>query len=97
MHDSGGETPVARDRDSPRDVSGRPPGALAAAASGAGRPSPWPTFIHKREGWQAYGLPGGRAAGFRGQKVAQHNGGKILPSTAEQDGQINPDNRLRVI
>ena len=59
--------------------------------------SPWPTFIHKREGWQAYGLPGGRDAGFRGQKVAQYNGGKILPSAAEQDGQIDPDNRRRVI
>jgi sarcosine oxidase len=59
--------------------------------------SPWPTFIHKREGWQAYGLPGGRDAGFRGQKVAQYNGGKILPSAAEQDGQINQDNRRRVI
>jgi sarcosine oxidase len=59
--------------------------------------SPWPTFIHKREGWQAYGLPGGRDAEFRGQKVAEYNGGKILPSAAEQDGQINPDNRQRVI
>ncbi|PTT70789.1 FAD-dependent oxidoreductase [Arthrobacter sp. HMWF013] len=60
-------------------------------------PDTWPTFIHKREGWQAYGLPGGRDAGFRGQKVAQYNGGKILPSAADQDGQINPDNRRRVI
>jgi sarcosine oxidase len=59
--------------------------------------SPWPTFIHKREGWQAYGLPGGRDAGFRGQKVAEYNGGKVLPSAAEQDGQISPDNRRRVI
>ncbi|MFF2318412.1 FAD-dependent oxidoreductase [Arthrobacter sp. NPDC058097] len=59
--------------------------------------SPWPTFIHKRAGWQAYGLPGGRDAGFRGQKVAEYNGGKILPSAADQDGQINPDNRRRVI
>jgi sarcosine oxidase len=59
--------------------------------------SPWPTFIHKRAGWQAYGLPGGRDARFRGQKVAEYNGGKILPSAAEQDGQINPDNRRRVI
>jgi sarcosine oxidase len=67
-------------------------------ADGADRDaSPWPTFIHKREGWQAYGLPGGRDAGFRGQKIAQYNGGKILPSAAEQDGQINPDNRRRVI
>jgi sarcosine oxidase len=60
-------------------------------------PSTWPTFIHKREGWQAYGLPGGRDAGFRGQKVAEYNGGKILPSAAEQDGKISPDNRRRVI
>lgn len=60
-------------------------------------PSTWPTFIHKREGWQAYGLPGGRDAGFRGQKVAEYNGGKILPSAAEQDGRISPDNRQRVI
>lgn len=59
--------------------------------------SPWPTFIHKRAGWQAYGLPGGRDAGFRGQKVAEYNGGKILPSAAEQDGQIDPMNRRRVI
>jgi sarcosine oxidase len=59
--------------------------------------SPWPTFIHKREAWQAYGLPGGRDAGFRGQKVAEYNGGKVLPSAAEQDGQINPYNRRRVI
>ncbi|YCH09059.1 FAD-dependent oxidoreductase [Arthrobacter sp. alpha11c] len=59
--------------------------------------SPWPTFIHKREGWQAYGLPGGRDAGFRGQKVAEYNGGKVLPSAADQDGQIHPANRRRVI
>lgn len=59
--------------------------------------SPWPTFIHKREGWQAYGLPGGRDAGFRGQKVAEYNGGKILPSAAHQDGQIDPSNLRRVI
>ncbi|RWW91513.1 FAD-dependent oxidoreductase [Paenarthrobacter ureafaciens] len=57
----------------------------------------WPTFIHKREGWQAYGLPGGRDAGFRGQKVAEYNGGKILPSAADQDGLIDPANRRRVI
>ncbi|MFP3579000.1 FAD-dependent oxidoreductase [Arthrobacter sp. fls2-241-R2A-200] len=59
--------------------------------------APWPTFIHKREGWQAYGLPGGRDAGFRGQKVAEYNGGKILPSAAAQDGIIDPANRRGVI
>ncbi|MBT8163824.1 MULTISPECIES: FAD-dependent oxidoreductase [Arthrobacter] len=60
-------------------------------------PASWPTFIHKREGFQAYGLPGGRDAGFRGQKVAEYNGGKVLPSAAEQDGQIDPANRRRVV
>ena len=60
-------------------------------------PATWPTFIHKREGWQAYGLPGGRDAGFRGQKVAEYNGGKILPSAADQDGRISAENRRRVI
>ena len=57
----------------------------------------WPTFIHKRPAWQAYGLPGGRDADFRGQKVAEYNGGKVLPSAAEQDGLIDPANRARVI
>ena len=60
-------------------------------------PSTWPTFIHKREGWQSYGLPGGRDADFRGQKVAEYNGGKILPSAANQDGLIDAANRRRVI
>ena len=60
-------------------------------------PATWPTFIHKREGWQAYGLPGGRDAGFRGQKVAEYNGGKILPSAADQDGLISAENRRRVM
>jgi sarcosine oxidase len=59
--------------------------------------SAWPTFIHKRESWQAYGLPGGRDAGFHGQKIAEFNGGKILPSAAAQDGVIDPANRRRVI
>ncbi|VXB42850.1 Sarcosine oxidase [Arthrobacter sp. 9V] len=59
--------------------------------------SPWPTFIHKRAGWEAYGLPGGRDAGFRGQKVAEYNGGKVLPSAAYQDGLIDPVNRRRVV
>lgn len=58
---------------------------------------PWPTFIHKRPGMQAYGLPGGRDAGFLGQKVAEYNGGKHLPSAAEQDGRVDPDNRRRLI
>lgn len=54
---------------------------------------PWPTFIHKREGIQTYGLPGGRDAEWRGQKVAEYNGGKIMPSASSQDGLIDPANR----
>ena len=64
---------------------------------GAQPAGPWPTFIHKSEPIQIYGLPGGRDAGFRGQKVAEYNGGKVLPSAAEQDGQIDPANRERVV
>ena len=37
--------------------------------------SAWPTFIHKSAEIQVYGLPGGRDAGFAGQKVAEYNGG----------------------
>lgn len=57
----------------------------------------WPTFIHKREGIQTYGLPGGRDADWRGQKVAEYNGGKIMPSASSQDGVVDPANRRRVI
>lgn len=57
----------------------------------------WPTFIHKRREWQSYGLPGGRDAGFRGQKIAQFNGGKVIPSAADQDGLVDPENRRRVV
>ncbi|MDN4609915.1 FAD-dependent oxidoreductase [Arthrobacter burdickii] len=57
---------------------------------------PWPTFIHKAADMQVYGLPGGRDADFSGQKVAEFNGGKALPSAARQDGVIDPANRRRV-
>ena len=56
----------------------------------------WPTFIHKAADIQAYGLPGGRDAGFAGQKVAQYNGGPLIPSAAEQTGVVDPANRERV-
>ncbi|WP_104181908.1 FAD-dependent oxidoreductase [Arthrobacter sp. B0490] len=58
---------------------------------------PWPTFIHKSADLQTYGLPGGRDAGFAGQKVAEYNGGGIIPSAAEQTGTVDPRNRLRVV
>ncbi len=57
----------------------------------------WPTFIHKRADIQVYGLPGGRDAGFAGQKVAEYNGGRSLPSAAEQTGEVDPANRGRVV
>lgn len=57
----------------------------------------WPTFIHKSAAIQAYGLPGGRDAGFAGQKVAEYNGGGRIPSAAEQSGLVDPDNRRRVV
>lgn len=61
-------------------------------ASGA-----WPTFIHKTAGIQAYGLPGGRDAGFAGQKVAEYNGGPRIRSAADQTGKVDPANRDRVV
>lgn len=57
----------------------------------------WPTFIHKTDAIQTYSLPGGRDAEFRGQKLAEYAVGKALPSAYEQDGQIDPANRERLI
>jgi sarcosine oxidase len=57
----------------------------------------WPTFIHKSPQIQTYSLPGGRDAEFRGQKLAEYNGGRILPSAADQDGLIDPANRARIV
>jgi sarcosine oxidase len=59
--------------------------------------SQWPTFIHKADDIQAYGLPGGRDAGFAGQKVAEYNGGRLIPSAAKQTGEVDPANRRRVV
>ncbi|RDV12150.1 FAD-dependent oxidoreductase [Arthrobacter sp. RT-1] len=56
----------------------------------------WPTFIHKAADIQTYGLPGGRDAGFAGQKVAEYNGGPFIPSAAQQTGVVDPANRDRV-
>lgn len=57
----------------------------------------WPTFVHKSEAIQSYGLPGGRDAGFRGLKVAEFGGGRRIRSAATQDGRIDPTNRDRVV
>lgn len=57
----------------------------------------WPTFIHKTGDIQTYSLPGGRDADFRGQKLAEYNGGKRLASAADQDGLIDPANQARIV
>ncbi|MGK5682341.1 FAD-dependent oxidoreductase [Actinoplanes sp. URMC 104] len=57
----------------------------------------WPTFIHKSEAIQTYSLPGGRDADYRGQKLAEYNGGRRIPSALDQDGVIDPANRQRIV
>lgn len=57
----------------------------------------WPTFGHFTDQLEVYGLPGGRDAGFAGQKVAEFAGGKPLASAADQDGTVSPANRQRLI
>jgi sarcosine oxidase len=57
----------------------------------------WPTFIHKSPTMSAYGLPGGRDAGFRGQKIAEFLGGRRMASAADQDGVVDPANRARIV
>lgn len=56
----------------------------------------WPTIIHNNNAIEVYALPGGRDAGFAGQKVAEYNGGGVIGSAAEQSGLVDPDNRERV-
>jgi sarcosine oxidase len=56
----------------------------------------WPTFIHKDTTIQTYSLPGGRDAGFRGQKLAEFNAGRKMATAADQDGRIDAANRERV-
>jgi sarcosine oxidase len=61
------------------------------------RSGAWPTFIQKDQNIQIYGLPGGRDAGFRGQKLAEFLGGKPISSAAAQDGRIDPVNQERIV
>lgn len=58
---------------------------------------PWPAFIHKSAAIRTYGLPGGRDAGFRGQKVAEFRGGRAIPSAGAQDGVVDAANRARIV
>jgi sarcosine oxidase len=64
---------------------------------GAESATSWPTFIHKSPTIPTYGLPGGRDAGFRGQKIAEFLGGRRLASAADQDGVVDPANRARIV
>lgn len=57
----------------------------------------WPTYIHKDPAFKSYGLPGGRDANFRGQKVAEYMAGRRMDTASQQNGQIDPANRERVI
>ena len=61
------------------------------------RPERGPPSSTRPPGIQAYGLPGGRDAGFAGQKVAEYNGGRCIPSAAGQTGTVDPANRARVV
>lgn len=56
----------------------------------------WPTSIHISPEIVAYSLPGGRDAGFRGQKLAEFNGGPVIGSALDQDGRIRPEMRERM-
>ena len=69
----------------------------AATTDGSEAATSWPTFIHKNPAIPAYGLPGGRDAGFRGQKIAEFGGGRTIPSAADQDGIVAPANRARMV
>lgn len=57
----------------------------------------WPTVIHDDGEALVYALPGGRDAGFAGQKVAEFRGGRSVGTAAHQDGRIDPANRRRVV
>ncbi len=57
----------------------------------------WPTFIHREPAIRTYSLPGGRDAGWRGQKLAEFLGGRPLDGAENRDGRIDPANRARMI
>ena len=59
--------------------------------------APWPTLIHDRGDTCVYALPGGRDAGFTGQKVAEFAAGRAVPSAAARTGRVDPANRDRVV
>jgi sarcosine oxidase len=68
-----------------------------AVTDGTEAVTSWPTFIHKSRTLPTYGLPGGRDAGFRGQKIAEFLGGRRIASAVDQDGVVDPANRARIV
>lgn len=56
-----------------------------------------PTFIHKTDSIQTCSLPGGRDAGFCGQKLAEYAARRSLASAYDQDRRIDAANRERLI
>jgi sarcosine oxidase len=88
--------------DLPRAVTSRFPAAEVRQEQAMHFPyrdpaTPWPTFIHKTDELQVYGLPGGRDADHRGQKVAIYNGGRVIPSADAHDQLIDAAQRDRLI
>ena len=69
----------------------------STSPTGRRRANRWPTFIHRTPAIRVYGLPGGRDAGFRGQKIAEFLGGRRIASAADQDGVVDPANRARIV
>lgn len=58
----------------------------------------WPTVIHQgTTGPAVYALPGGRDAGFRGLKVAEHATGPRIPSAAHRSGVVDAAGRERLL
>ena len=73
----------------------RDPGTTPAGLTDP--PAAWPTFIHMGSGLPVYGLPGGRDAGHRGQKVARFNAGRPLADASEQDLAVTQEQRRDVV
>ncbi|WP_309131532.1 FAD-dependent oxidoreductase [Brevibacterium sp.] len=72
-------------------------GGVQAGQTGGGEFGVWPTSIHMTPETIVYSLPGGRDAGFRGQKIAEFNGGPVIDSALDQDGQIRPEMREKMV
>ncbi len=72
-------------------------GSRGGDAASEAQAAIWPTSIHMTPEIITYSLPGGRDAGFRGQKLAEFNGGPVIGSALDQDGRIRPEMREKMI